>query len=384
MRLVATLLVRDEADVVAATIEHHLAQGVDLVIATDNGSVDGTRDILAAYAGAGVVEVIDEPDHTYRQAEWVTRMARRAAELGADWVVNLDADEFWVPVDRARTLRDVLAEVPDGYDTLLARRTDLVGVRGTWGPWPRRLRWRNLATVSERGTPLAPKICHRAVADVDVAQGNHAVAGLRGERVPDEPIDVLHVPLRSWPQFERKIANGGSSYAANTELATEIGWHWRADYERLLAGEARARLPLARAVAGGPRHGPAGRHAAAGLVAAASAPAPAPHRRAARPAVGRAGRRARRGGLSGSPALRSRATDDRSCASTSVRVSDRAGRTWPRSRPCAGATTLRSPRTTRWSRRDRPGSSGTAASSPAPCGASRSRSRNACRGRDGR
>ena len=237
MKLVAPLLVRDEVDVVAATVEHHLAQGVDLVIATDNGSVDGTREVLDAYASAGVVEVIDEPEHTYRQAEWVTRMARRAAEVGADWVINLDADEFWVPADRRRTLREVLAEVPPAYSTVLARRTDLVGVRGTWGPWPRRLRWRNLATLSERGTPLAPKVCHRAAPDVGVAQGNHAVTGLVGERLPDEPIDVLHVPLRSWPQFERKIANGGSSYAANTELAPEIGWHWRADYERLLAGE---------------------------------------------------------------------------------------------------------------------------------------------------
>lgn len=237
MKLVATLLVRDEVDVVAATIEHHLAQGVDLVIVTDNGSVDGTRDVLEAYAQAGLAEVIDEPDHTYKQAEWVTRMARRAAEVGADWVLNLDADEFWVPVDRSRTLREVLGDVPSEYSTVLARRTDLVGVRGTWGPWPRRLRWRNLATLSERGTPLAPKVCHRGAADVDVAQGNHAVEGLTGERLPDEPIDVLHVPLRSWPQFERKIANGGSSYAANAELAPEIGWHWRADYERLLAGE---------------------------------------------------------------------------------------------------------------------------------------------------
>lgn len=237
MKLVATLLVRDEVDVVAATLEHHLAQGVDLMIATDNGSVDGTREVLEAYASAGVVEVIDEPEHTYKQAEWVTRMARRAAEVGADWVINLDADEFWVPADRRRSLRDVLADVPAEYATVLARRTDLVGVRGTWGPWPRRLRWRNLATLSERGTPLAPKVCHRAAPDVGVAQGNHAVTGLVGERLPDEPIDVLHVPLRSWPQFERKIANGGSSYAANTELAPEIGWHWRADYERLLAGE---------------------------------------------------------------------------------------------------------------------------------------------------
>ena len=237
MKLVATLLVRDEVDVVAATVEHHLSQGVDLVIATDNGSVDGTREVLEAYAGAGRVEVIDEPEHTYKQAEWVTRMARRAADVGADWVINLDADEFWVPADRARTLREVLADVPPEYSTVLARRTDLVGVRGTWGPWPRRLRWRNLNTLSERGTPLAPKVCHRAAPEVGVAQGNHAVTGIEGERLPDEPIDVLHVPLRSWPQFQRKIANGGSSYAANTELAPEIGWHWRADYERLLAGE---------------------------------------------------------------------------------------------------------------------------------------------------
>ncbi len=237
MRLIATLLVRDEADVVAATVEHHLAQGVDLVIATDNGSVDGTREILQVYADAGVVEVIDEPDHTYRQAEWVTRMARRAAELGAEWVVNMDADEFWVPVERSRTLRDVLGQVPAEYATVLARRSDLVGVRGTWGPWPRRLRWRNLATVSEKGTPLAPKICHRATGEVGVAQGNHAVTGVQGAQLPTEPIDVLHVPLRSWPQFRRKIDNGGSSYAANSELTPDVGWHWRADYERLLAGE---------------------------------------------------------------------------------------------------------------------------------------------------
>lgn len=237
MRLVATLLVRDEVDVVAATIEHHLAQGVDLLIATDNGSVDGTREVLEAYADAGLVEVIDEPEHTYKQAEWVTRMARRAAARDADWVINLDADEFWVPADRARTIRQVLAEVPSAYDTVLARRTDLVGVRSTWGPWPRRLRWRNLATLSERGTPLAPKVCHRGATGVVVAQGNHAVTGLAGDRLPAEPIDVLHVPLRSWPQFQRKIANGGSSYAANVGLGPEVGWHWRADYERLLAGE---------------------------------------------------------------------------------------------------------------------------------------------------
>jgi len=238
VKLVATLLVRDEVDVVAATVEHHLSQGVDLVVATDLSSVDGTAEVLEGYAAAGVVDLIHEPDVSFNQGAWVTRMARKAAEVhGADWVINLDADEFWVPQDRDRSLKDFLTAVPDEYDAVVAHRTDLVGVRGTWGPWPRRLRWRNLATVSERGTPLTPKLCHRASSAVDVAHGNHAVEGLRGGTLPGESLDIYHVPLRSWPVFQRKIENAGTALAARPHVGPEVAWHWRADYERLLAGE---------------------------------------------------------------------------------------------------------------------------------------------------
>lgn len=193
-----TLLVRDEADVVAAMIEHHLAAGVDLVVATDNGSVDGTVEVLEAYRDAGVLELLHEPSQDYEQGRWVTAMARRAAAVhGADWVINADADEFF---------------------------------------WPASTSLRDTASLSPRGTRIGPKTCHRGDPDVTVDQGNHGVSGPRLGPMTTAGIDILHVPDRGYDQYERKIANGGAAYAANTRLDPGVGWHWREDYERLRDG----------------------------------------------------------------------------------------------------------------------------------------------------
>ena len=54
MTLVMTLLARDEIDVVDSWLEFHLNAGVDMVIATDNLSQDGTTEVLEAYARSGI------------------------------------------------------------------------------------------------------------------------------------------------------------------------------------------------------------------------------------------------------------------------------------------------------------------------------------------
>ena len=79
MTLVMTLLARDEIDIVDSWLAFHLNAGVDLVIATDNRSQDGTTEVLEEYARSGHVHLIREPGEGLRQDEWVTRMARLAA-----------------------------------------------------------------------------------------------------------------------------------------------------------------------------------------------------------------------------------------------------------------------------------------------------------------
>ena len=107
MRLLLTLLVRDEEDILRANLEYHLGQGVDFVLATDNGSVDGTVRILEEYERLGVLRLIHEPRDDYSQARWVTRMARLACiDHDADWIINSDADEFWWT--GSRRLNDIL------------------------------------------------------------------------------------------------------------------------------------------------------------------------------------------------------------------------------------------------------------------------------------
>jgi hypothetical protein len=227
-----TLLVRDEADIVAAVVEHHLAAGVDLIVATDNGSVDGTAEILAAYRDAGVVELHHEPAHDYRQGEWVTRMARRAARVhGADWVINADADEFvWAQAP----LPQVFAEVTGGG--VVVPRDNLVAAPGLTGGWADRLVLRDELSLSPRGTRIGPKFCHVGDPEVTVEYGNHLAVGPRIGPASAAPLRILHVPDRGFAQYERKIRNGGAAYAANTEVSADVGWHWREDYDRQRAG----------------------------------------------------------------------------------------------------------------------------------------------------
>lgn len=107
-RLVMTILVKDEADIIEANIRTHARLGVDAFAVMDNDSTDGTKEILSKLQDEFEIVVIDEKG-SYNQAKWMKQLANVAKkELKADWVINNDADEFWLP-QNSLSLKENLA-----------------------------------------------------------------------------------------------------------------------------------------------------------------------------------------------------------------------------------------------------------------------------------
>jgi glycosyltransferase involved in cell wall biosynthesis len=238
VKLFMTLLLRDEQDIVHENLDFHLAQGVDRVIVTDNGSEDRTVEILRDYVARGDVSLVLEPADDYSQGHWVTRMARMAADEGADWVINNDADEFWWP--RSGTLKSMFAELGDEVGTLVARRTNFVPRPEDGRPFWERMTLCERESLNPLGKPLPPKVAHRAHSEITVVQGNHRVEGVElGESLDDGSIEIFHFPMRTYAQFENKIVKGGRAYARNRELPHRTGRTWRRLYELWERGELR-------------------------------------------------------------------------------------------------------------------------------------------------
>ena len=247
MKLIMTLLVKNECDIIRQNIEFHLSSGVDHIIAIDNGSRDGTRDILADYERRGIVTVIDEPRQNYAQSEWVTAAALRARdEFGADWILNNDADEFWLAP--SGDLKQEILSATTGK--LICERRNMLYAcddENIWN-WLDKARYRVAEPVSftkprdifENSLPapylslmLPPKMLLIAHGLESVSQGNHDGSYESSMNTLDSPIKIYHYPIRSKKQIRVKVMQGGEAYARNKELAPSTGWHWRRWYHIL-------------------------------------------------------------------------------------------------------------------------------------------------------
>lgn len=236
-RIIMTLLVKDEADILEQNITFHKAMGVDGFIITDNASNDSTPNIIEKYVRKGwVLEYIQEPSTGYEQKQWVDRMAWMAkTRYGADWIINADADEFWYP-----TTGDLKTVTSMTHANVLAAEVrNVCPEEGKpyqeWG-----CTVREVPDAEEYG--LSPysifahhykKVMHRADGYIQISMGNHKVTMLphleqRGL------ITVYHYPMRGREHFMNKMINGGKQMEAHH--GKHGGRHWRYFYALYKAG----------------------------------------------------------------------------------------------------------------------------------------------------
>lgn len=239
MHVVMTLLVRDEIDIIESMLEFHFAQGLDKIIVTDNGSVDGTYEILLDYQKTGKIDLLREPPSDFSQHRWVSRMANMAfTEYHADWILHADADELFVPTEPGNIVK-FFESIDDTVSVLKLPRHDFIPFDRPMASSPvAEMLYRKTVSQNLRGHPLPPKVAHRGSENVVITQGNHSVAGnFEGSTIAVDCLQVYHYPLRSYDQFESKVRNGGSGYQNNSELKPGIGSHKRYWYDLLLNGK---------------------------------------------------------------------------------------------------------------------------------------------------
>lgn len=188
--MIGISMVRDEADIIERTLNHLWAQGVDRIVVLDNGSTDGTTEILHDLR----CEVLYEPEATFLHANRMSWLATEFAKED-EWVIPFDGDELWTFT--ADGTADVLrchpwVCLPDGTRTHQERL------------------WKCMGRYRE---------------GFYIETGNHGIGGA-GHRIADDLLEIEHYQYRSLEQVKRKVRNGNAALERAGEHPMK-GTHWR-------------------------------------------------------------------------------------------------------------------------------------------------------------
>ena len=249
MKIGANLSVKDEVELIEQVIHHLRAIGVDLIIACDLGSSDGTYEIMERYRSDDDFWLfrLTLEEHDQFDADWIRANTALAKSAGMDWVLVLDADEFWIPREGSLKALPLL----DEFDVLSVERFNVpLGVNGPMMPSrlvpecyeellviakpvedPRANLWRNPSDAWIR-MRVVPKVMFRPERILSLGIGGHDVfpCDLRPlRRTQPSDLVIIHLPFTTQMRFARKIDNIRRALGLGDNADDDYdgpAWHW--------------------------------------------------------------------------------------------------------------------------------------------------------------
>ncbi|CAA0125232.1 Uncharacterised protein [BD1-7 clade bacterium] len=249
--LAAAYLVKNELDILETNLRFHHAMGVEAFAIMDNGSTDGTRELLDELSKEMPIHIVDKTEHTYQFHKWrkeIVSACRKA--FNPDRVICNDADEFWLPRDDGQSLKN-----------LLNRKEAIITVnRFNMLPTPAMEDGSFLNTDLKVSCPIVfssetqiekdsiamllstigPKVALNPHGLLKLNGGNHRAKHLRfWSKTTVDDIRVIHFPVRSYAQFEKNVANRTEVIRRKDIKTIRIGDHYRRWADMLEAGRLR-------------------------------------------------------------------------------------------------------------------------------------------------
>ena len=232
----------DQGDILEDFLEWHLDLGVDLILAVDHGSTDGSRELLDRYSKTHPVVWFPLPERDltkYSPADELAALARD--RYHADWIIHCDVDEFLCT--RGDDLRTILADAKEKDLTLLT--VPRHGVTGA----PLQAGRRATQTLNLRiDRPVEPTydekisgnlpvpflfvqigghLIVRATALKEYGSGAEIATTAWGKSGTSDRLYILHYAIRGFESFRTKVQNTAACLDDNKHLAPSWGWHWR-------------------------------------------------------------------------------------------------------------------------------------------------------------
>ena len=105
--LAVLCIMKNEEMILEEWFEHNIWQGVQYFYVIDNGSTDGTKDIVQKYVDKGLASYY-YLEGEKRQMEFYNKIYNEKARAESRWLAVIDIDEFMYNRKKGKTVRDYL------------------------------------------------------------------------------------------------------------------------------------------------------------------------------------------------------------------------------------------------------------------------------------